>query len=401
VLQKSAQFLVSRIQERANHIPLGYSWMFAVAVDATMAVIVVATSLQRPAADIGICMLAIGIAVVPDIAMLFTRIDFKPWFMWVTSIASTALFLFATATPIPSDFAPLLLVLMISTTVAMSPAVPGVLAAASAAVLLVGASEAGRLDNLAIYLPVLAMGWLVGFLMQTQRRLMIKQEEAQEAQEAHAVADERRRIAREVHDVIAHSLSITLLHLTGARRELQDGGDSAEAVDALQQAEQLGRQAMADIRRTVGLLDAGPMSAAPEPGVDDIEGLVDDFRRAGLNITMRTSGPTKIVSAAVGLALYRITQESLANVAKHAPDSKCTVTLNVSRRSADLSVTNRLPVPAAVAQRSAGRGVAGMRQRVEILGGAIEVGPADDEWAVLASIPAEDNGLFHPPWCRG
>ena len=106
------------------------------------------------------------------------------------------------------------------------------------------------------------MGWLVGYLMHTQRRLMIEQEGAQAALAEHAAGDERRRIAREVHDVIAHSLSITLLHLTGARRGLQQDGDIDEAVDALEQAEQLGRQAMGDIRRTVGLLDSAPHAHA-------------------------------------------------------------------------------------------------------------------------------------------
>ena len=103
------------------------------------------------------------------------------------------------------------------------------------------------------------MGWLVGYLMHIQQQLLIKQQQAQALLAEHAAADERRRIAREVHDVIAHSLSVTLLHTTAARRGLQEDRDVDDAVDALEQAEQLGRQAMADIRRTVGLLDDAPM----------------------------------------------------------------------------------------------------------------------------------------------
>jgi signal transduction histidine kinase len=161
----------------------------------------------------------------------------------------------------------------------------------------------------ALYLSFIAMGWLIGYLMRSQQLLMIKQSQAQAALAEHAAADERRRIAREVHDVIAHSLSVTLLHVTGARRGLQEDRDIDDAVDALEGAERLGRQAMADIRRTVGLLDDAPMKISPEPGVDDIGRLVDDFRRAGLNVSMRTDGSTERVSAAVGLALYRITQD--------------------------------------------------------------------------------------------
>jgi signal transduction histidine kinase len=204
----------------------------------------------------------------------------------------------------------------------------------------------------------------------------------------------------EVHDVIAHSLSITLLHLTGARRGLQQDGDIDEALDALEQAEQLGRQAMGDIRRTVGLLDAGPTRTKPEPGIDDIAVLVTDFNRAGLTVDLVTDGATERVSAAAGLALYRIAQESLANIAKHAPESTAAIRLTISRRTAELSVTNRLPTRVAAHTPSAGRGLTGMRQRIELLDGAIDVGPIDDEWRVRASVSLDDPGLARPPWCK-
>ena len=122
--------------------------------------------------------------------------------------------------------------------------------------MLIVASEMHRLDNAGLYLSFVAIGWLVGYLMRTQQLLMIKQGQAQAALAEHAAADERRRIAREVHDVIAHSLSVTLLHVTAARRGLQQDRDVDDAVGALEDAERLGRQAMADIRRTVGLLDS-------------------------------------------------------------------------------------------------------------------------------------------------
>ena len=139
--------------------------------------------------------------------------------------------------------------------------------------------------------------------MRTQRLLLAEQIRVHEALAEHAAADERRRIAREVHDAIAHSLSVTLLHVTGARRALQQDRDVDDAVEALEQAEQLGRQAMADIRRTVGLLDDSPMKIAPEPGIDDIEVLVQDFERAGLAVTLRVDGAPRRVSGAVELGL--------------------------------------------------------------------------------------------------
>jgi signal transduction histidine kinase len=267
----------------------------------------------------------------------------------------------------------------------------GALAFGSAAALLVAASAAHRLDALTLYLSMLAMGWVVGYLLRTQQQLLIKTQEMQADLAAHAVADERRRIAREVHDVIAHSLSVTLLHVTGARRALQQERDVDDAVDALVDAERLGRQAMADIRRTVGLLDAGPTKIAPEPGIGDIADLIDDFVQAGLQVTLCTEGRHDRVSAAIGLALYRITQESLTNVAKHAPASKAAVHLDISPSSAVLSIVNEIPVAvAAVPAAHDGRGVSGMRQRVQLLGGVIDAGPSRDGWSVRAEIPLTD-----------
>jgi signal transduction histidine kinase len=199
-----------------------------------------------------------------------------------------------------------------------------------------------------------------------------------------------------VHDVIAHSLSVTLLHVTGARHALQQDRDVDDAVDALTEAERLGRQAMADIRRTVGLLESGSTNGcspamAPEPGIADIPELVGDFVSAGLPVTLHADGEPDRVSAAVGLALYRITQESLANIAKHCPASKAQVEVVISPTTAVLSVVNTLPVrvPDAPAARD-GRGLPGMRQRVELLGGVLHAGPCRQGWSVRAEIPLSD-----------
>jgi signal transduction histidine kinase len=295
--------------------------------------------------------------------------------------------------------------LMVIAVATLSSIAGGVLAAVSAGALLLTASALHCLDAVVLYLGFVAAAWLLGYLMRTQRLLLAEQIEAQKMLAEHAAADERRRIAREVHDVIAHSLSVTLLHVTGARRVLQQDRDVDDAVEALEQAERLGRQAMADIRRTVGLLDNSPMKTTPEPGIDDISVLVADFERAGMDVTLCVDGATQRVSAAVGLALYRITQESLANIAKHAPDSKPTVALSISATSARLAVTNRLPAAVAASPSAVGRGVRGMRQRIELLGGAIDVGPTDDGWSVRAEIPLQDglpggDGGWRPWWCK-
>jgi signal transduction histidine kinase len=316
---------------------------------------------------------------------------FNPGVMWAAWSAASAVFLFGTSAPRTSDFAPLLLVLMVGVVGSLSTLVGGLLAAAAAAGMLLAAAAMGRLDAVALYLSVVGMGWLVGYLLRTQQQLMIKQDQARAALAQHAVADERRRIAREVHDVIAHSLSVTLLHVTGARRALEQDRDVDDAVEALEQAERLGREAMGDIRRTVGLLDDAPMRTAPEPGADDIADLIDGFARAGLAVTFRAEGSSHSVSPGTGHALYRITQESLANVAKHAADSKALVTLTYSRSSATLAIVNEAPVPVGAAPE--GRGVRGMRQRIELLGGTMDVGPCGDGWSVRAVVPlGRDTG---------
>lgn len=386
------------LRRRGELIPLGYNWSFVLAVDVTLVSTVVIAVLQRPTADWPMSLLAFVVADAPFALFFVFGVKWEAHLVGVAWTVTTAILLFATSTPIPTDFAPLILALMIGEVSSMMPRIAGFVATVAAAALLLTASALHRLDAVALYLGIVGMAWLVGYLMRTQQLLMLEQQQAQEALTMHAAADERRRIAREVHDVIAHSLSITLLHVTGARRGLQQDRDIDDAVEALEQAENLGRQAMADIRRTVGLLDGAPMKLAPEPGVDDVASLVDDFVRAGLNVTLAVDGPRDRVSAGIGLALYRIAQESLANIAKHSPDSQSTVTLAISRSMATLVVANRLPVAVVAAGASEGRGVLGMRQRIHLLGGTIDVGPSGDDWLVRADIPLGDIGTHGCPF---
>lgn len=388
------------LRKRGELIPLGYNWPFVIAVDVSLVATVAIAMLQRPHADLLMGLLAAAVAYLPFALFYIFGVEWAAHLVALSWTASAAILLFATSTPVPTDFAPLILALMIGEVGAISRNVAGFIATASASALLIVASVMHRLDAVALYLGIVGMAWLVGYLMRTQQKLLLEQQQAQARLAEHAAADERRRIAREVHDVIAHSLSITLLHVTAARRGLQQDRDIDDAVEALEQAEQLGRQAMADIRRTVGLLDGAPMKIAPEPTASDIASLVDDFVRAGLTIDVNIDGPLDRLSAAIGLALYRITQESLANIAKHSPDSRSTVTLAISRASATLTIANRLPAAVAAASAVEGRGLIGMRQRVQLIGGTIDVGPRDDGWQVRADVPLPDADTVHfPPWC--
>lgn len=383
-------YVRERLRQRGELLPPGFSWSFVITADLAMLLILIGSILQRTLADLPAAGIAAAVTLSPDLLFFVSRVRFNPGWMWVTSWAATVILLFATSTPIVTDFAPLLLVWMVACVATLGTVVWGSLAFGSAVALLVAASATHRLDGLTLYLSFVAMGWLVGALMRIQAQLLIKQQEMQADLAEHAAADERRRIAREVHDVIAHSLSVTLLHVTGARRALQQDADVEDAIGALSDAERLGRQAMTDIRRTVGLLDNGPSKTASEPGIADIPRLVEGFAAAGLPVTLHSEGRHDGVSATVGLALYRIVQESLANIAKHAPAAKATVQLVVSPSVALLSIINELPVAVGAPTRH-GRGLAGMRQRVELLGGLIDAGPSREGWSVRAEIPLTES----------
>src|SRR5882757_9506089 len=257
-----AGYLREQLRRRTEVIPFGITWPFLIVTDAIVLAGGLVATLQRPAADLPVALAAFVITISPMLMFFFFNMKLSAPLMWATWSASTALMLFGTATPIPADFAPALLVLLVGTVGTLTNPVGGLLAAVSSIVLLLTAAALHRLDAVGLYVGLVAVGWLSGYLMRTQRLLLAEQMRAQEALAEHAAADERRRIAREVHDVIAHSLSITLLHVTGARRALQQDRDVDEAAEALELAEQLGRQAMADIRRTVGLLDSGPLRTA-------------------------------------------------------------------------------------------------------------------------------------------
>lgn len=291
-------------RRRGHSLPVGYNWAIVLAFDTTVVGAGVVAVLQRPASDLPAGLLALVVCIAPFALFYISGIEFKAPIVWATWCTATAVLLFGTSTPIDDDFAPLIAVLMVGEVASLTGAWGGFLATLSGATLILTAAAQHRLDAVPLYLGILGMGWLVGYLVHTQQELMRQQQDTQAALAQHAASDERRRIAREVHDVIAHSLSVTLLHVTGARRGLQQDRDVDDAVEALEQAERLGRQAMADIRRTVGLLDGAPMGMAPEPGVDDIARLVDDFVRAGFECAVRCHRPRRCRLGGGGFARH-------------------------------------------------------------------------------------------------
>jgi len=234
--------------------------------------------------------------------------------------------------------------------------------------------------------------WAVGRLARRQQQAMVALRQTQEDLARVAVAAERERIARDVHDMVAHSLSVTMLHLTGARMALDDDPDRAR--DALAEAERVGRASMAEIRRTVGLLSGrGEPIGSPVPDASDLTELVESYQRAGLDVTFEVTGQEPAVAPTVGLTLYRIVQESLANVAKHAPGQPAAVTLLVQDAQVELRVENPMLGNTSSGPGNdpadGGHGLSGMRERAELAGGHLSAGERPGRrWVVCGVLPA-------------
>jgi signal transduction histidine kinase len=224
--------------------------------------------------------------------------------------------------------------------------------------------------------------FLGGLLIRHQLDLVAQLRAAQAGLATKARAEERNRIARDLHDVIAHTLTVSLLHVMSARLAVEHDPD--DAARSLAEAERLGRESLAEVRAVVGMLRAdGDVSrTAPLPGVAAVPELVERFRSAGADVTLTVDGDTSRLPATVGLAIYRILQEALTNVIKHAPGSPADVRLAVDASAVTLTVYST-GIPGA----GNGLGVIGMRERAESLGGHCEAGPAEQGWLVRATFP--------------
>ena len=242
-----------------------------------------------------------------------------------------------------------------------------------------------------------AVAWACAWMIRRQAQLMEQLRVAQEELAVAAAAEERAAIAREVHDVIAHSLTVTLLHVSAARLAVEDRPADADA--ALGEAERLGRRSLADVRRAVGLLAApsGNGAAPPLPSTADVPALVTEYKAAGVQASVAVTGDVDRLSAATSLALYRIVEESLANAARHAPGAGVDVEVRIEEHRAVLRVANGPatgmaagPLPASDAR--AGLGLRGIRQRTELIGGRVDVGPSGAGWCVEVDVPLDGDG---------
>lgn len=216
--------------------------------------------------------------------------------------------------------------------------------------------------------------------------------EEQEVSARTAAALERSRMARELHDVIAHCVSVMVVQTGGARRVAPS--DPATADAALSAVERTGREALVELRRLVGVLRRDDDDAADfaGPRLSRLTELVERFREAGLDIDLRVSGSTAALSPEVDLVAFRVIQEALTNTIKHAGPSDVSVSVSAGTDVLELDVANGRPAaPVTPLGDSAGRGLVGMRERVRLHGGVLRAGPrSDGGFEVSARIPLRE-----------
>jgi signal transduction histidine kinase len=237
-----------------------------------------------------------------------------------------------------------------------------------------------------IWLIGVAFPALVGRGVYLQEQLTAQLELGRRQLALQAQAEERRRIARDIHDLVGHGLAGVLLQVTSARHVLRRDIDAAD--EALAAAEAAGRRSLQELRGTVAVLRSADESTSTLllPGLAEIAALVDSARDGGLVVEYRSTGDVEGVSPAVGLALYRIAQEALLNAARHAPQAATVVATAVTGRSVTLEVHSVGPLATRSDDDRPRYGLIGMRERAATVGGELEAGPTSDGWRVCCRV---------------
>jgi signal transduction histidine kinase len=242
-----------------------------------------------------------------------------------------------------------------------------------------------------IWILGIVFPWVLGRAVARQRQLLAQLDATRRELAQQALLAERRGIARDVHDFVGHGLAAVMLQVTSARHVLRR--DPAAAEEALRSAEQVGRRSMQELRRTVALLrrDDEPGVPPPLPSAIEIPALVNDAKAGGLPVDLQILGDLSTIPAGVGVALYRIVQEVLANVAHHAPHAPTLVRLELVEGLVVLVAETRGSAVATPTGEPTQRGfgLLGMQERVTALGGKFHAGPTPDGWRVDCQLPLE------------
>jgi signal transduction histidine kinase len=226
--------------------------------------------------------------------------------------------------------------------------------------------------------------WLFAERTRLRRQRMAELEERAERAERLAAAEERTRIARDLHDSAGHAINTILVHAGLGRLRTEE--DPAAAREAFATIETVARETVTEIDRMVGALRENGAGAEvePPPGVAALDRLVERHRAAGLDVTARVIGDTKRLPPGVDQAAYRVLQEALTNAARHGTGTAHVVV--AVRDTLDLTITNPF---APNATNGEGHGLVGMRERIALLGGALEAGPQQGRFRVHANVPLD------------
>lgn len=253
--------------------------------------------------------------------------------------------------------------------------------------------------ELGVLIVVAFWVWTWGILVRIRRDyvagLQERAEQAEQAREAAtqiAVANERARIAREIHDIVSHSLSVVVLVSEGAAAKVS--GEPDRARSAMLQVRDTGRTALADMRRMLGVLrEDEPGSDAPQPGIDQLDTLINQSKTAGLPVVLTIDGEVRTMTDGMGLTVYRLVQEALTNVRRHAGPDVAQVNVSVSclPDEVQVRVSDDGDGPGKHGKASSdGHGLAGMRERVAAHGGTLTAGSHGGAgFEVLATLPTE------------
>jgi signal transduction histidine kinase len=238
----------------------------------------------------------------------------------------------------------------------------------------------GGIGNFVFTSLAFTIAWTIGFMVSRKfheaeiaRERALKAEQEREVRARLAVSDERARIARELHDVVGHSVSVMTVQASAARRLLRPHQEKER--EALLVVEQTGREALAEMRRMVGVLrrpEEAP-ALAPQPSLEQIERLVEQTRDAGLPVDLRIEGEPVVLPAGLDLTAYRLVQEGLNNTLKHARAQRAEVIVRYEDGYVELTVSD--DGQGGGNGGGSGHGLVGMRERVSVYGGELEAGP--------------------------
>jgi signal transduction histidine kinase len=229
------------------------------------------------------------------------------------------------------------------------------------------------------------VAWVIGDYMRSRRRFAADMLAHQDQERAQAAEEERLRIARELHDVVAHNVSAMAIQAGAARVA---GTDSKEALAGIEQS---ARDTLSELNKLLGVLrKTGDAPLTPQPTLSDAETLLRPAREAGLQTAFRVTGDRKELPAAVELSAYRIIQEAVTNVLKHANASRVEVTVDYGATALNLTIADNGSGPANASPNGSGHGLIGMRERVELFGGDLSTGSSSlGGFVVRATLPVK------------